>query len=151
MQVKGLQNTCDSRKVQIEDGQNMMNIHSEAKADKIQHPNKADSILDPLEDLADTFHNRDLSVVEIKMENPVKIETEDQNIQLELMMEKNEGVWKCKVCGKTSVNKTHIALHAETHIRGSGAHMSHLQQNISNKNGLAVSYFQFAFRIITYL
>jgi ribosomal protein L37AE/L43A len=39
-------------------------------------------------------------------------------VQLEQMIEKNEGLWKCKVCGKTAANKTNLKHHAETHIEG---------------------------------
>ena len=34
------------------------------------------------------------------------------------MIEKNEGVWTCKVCGKTAVKRQHIKTHAEKHIDG---------------------------------
>ena len=40
------------------------------------------------------------------------------DLQLEQMIEKNEGQWKCKVCGKTKKHKGHIKEHAETHISG---------------------------------
>ena len=41
------------------------------------------------------------------------------------MIEKNEGVWTCKVCGKTSAKKDHIREHAEMHIEGM-SHACHL-------------------------
>ena len=34
------------------------------------------------------------------------------------MLEKNEGVWKCKVCGKIAKQNCHIRIHAELHIEG---------------------------------
>ena len=37
------------------------------------------------------------------------------------MIEKNEGVWRCKICGKTAPRNHNIRNHAETHIEG----MSH--------------------------
>ena len=37
------------------------------------------------------------------------------------MIEKSDGVWKCKVCGKSSTLKGNIQVHAESHIEG----MSH--------------------------
>merc|ERR1712179_879072 len=43
------------------------------------------------------------------------------NSQIKEMIEKQEGVWKCKVCGKTTPNRHIIKNHAETHIEG----MSH--------------------------
>merc|ERR1712179_873129 len=44
------------------------------------------------------------------------------NLQINEMIEKNEGVWRCKICGKTS--RSNIRPHAETHIEG----MSHACQ-----------------------
>ena len=38
------------------------------------------------------------------------------------MIEKIEGMWKCKVCGKNAAHKGHIKDHAETHLEG----MSHV-------------------------
>jgi hypothetical protein len=34
------------------------------------------------------------------------------------MIEKNEGLWQCKVCGKTNNYKGNIKKHIETHIGG---------------------------------
>ena len=45
----------------------------------------------------------------------------DLDIQVMQIIAKNEGSWKCKVCGKTAATKQHIRTHAETHIAG----MSH--------------------------
>ena len=42
--------------------------------------------------------------------------------QIEEMVEKQEGLWKCKVCGKSRTNKQHIKKHVEIHIEG----MSHI-------------------------
>ena len=46
----------------------------------------------------------------------------DLDLQITQMIEKSEGVWCCKVCGKTTINSGHIREHAETHIEG----MSHV-------------------------
>ena len=45
----------------------------------------------------------------------------DIQVQVEEMVEKKEGVWKCKVCGKTGKHKGNLQKHVETHIDG----MSH--------------------------
>ena len=47
------------------------------------------------------------------------------DIQVTEMIEKNEGVWKCKVCGKTSAKTNTIRRHAERHIEGM-SHACHL-------------------------
>ena len=57
-------------------------------------------------------------------------------IQVTEMIEKNEGVWKCKVCGKTSATKQSIKIHAETHIEGM-SHACHLcSKTFPNRPGL---------------
>ena len=38
--------------------------------------------------------------------------------QLEKLVEKSEGLWKCKLCEKTSTNKRHLLAHAEIHVDG---------------------------------
>ena len=67
----------------------------------------------------------------------------DLTIQATEMIEKNEGVWKCKVCGKTETHKGNIREHVErNHLEGM-FHACHLcsktfknrpalQQHISN-------------------
>ena len=43
------------------------------------------------------------------------------DLQINEMIEKNEGVWRCKICGKTATTRTNIRTHTEIHIEG----MSH--------------------------
>jgi len=50
-----------------------------------------------------------------------KIENSGLDLQIMQMIEKSDGVWNCKVCGKAEANISHIKEHAETHIEG----MSH--------------------------
>ena len=47
------------------------------------------------------------------------------NCQVTEMIEKNEGAWKCKVCGKTTAAKGNIRKHAEMHTEGM-SHVCHL-------------------------
>ena len=49
--------------------------------------------------------------------NPQTINNE-LNLHINEMIEKNEGVWRCKVCGKTASLKRGIRRHAEAHILG---------------------------------
>ena len=48
----------------------------------------------------------------------VTAETSDLNVQIRQMIEKSDGVWKCKICGKTSPQNGAMREHAETHIKG---------------------------------
>ena len=42
----------------------------------------------------------------------------DLDFQIEQIIEKNEGLWRCKVCEKTDKQKSNIRQHAEIHIEG---------------------------------
>jgi len=58
-----------------------------------------------------------------------KIENSDLDLQIMQMIEKSDGIWNCKVCGKTTAKIRDIKDHAETHIEG----MSH-SCHICNKS-----------------
>ena len=66
--------------------------------------------------------------------------SEDKNIELDLqiekMIEKNEGIWQCKVCGNTCSARRDIKEHAETHIE-SVTHSCHVcNKTFANRNSL---------------
>ena len=48
----------------------------------------------------------------------LNIRNEELDLKIQEMIEKNEGVWTCKVCGKTAMHKGHIKEHVEIHIEG---------------------------------
>ena len=79
------------------------------------------------------------SEVTFKETNGGKIQINKNNdLELQIMeiIEKSEGVWKCKVCGKTSYKKSHTRRHAETHIEGF-AHACHIcNKSFSTTNSL---------------
>ena len=58
----------------------------------------------------------------LKPDNDIQ---KDVNIDLDLqilqLIEKSDGMWKCKICGKTTLKKSNMQGHAESHIEG----MSH--------------------------
>ena len=56
----------------------------------------------------------------VKEDKNAKSENLDLNHQIEGIIEKRGGVWKCRICGKVSKTKTVLIDHAETHIEGSG-------------------------------
>ena len=47
------------------------------------------------------------------------------DFQIEQMIEKNEGLWKCKVCGNTTATKQSTQRHAERRIEGV-SHVCHV-------------------------
>ena len=51
----------------------------------------------------------------------LQITNNELDVQINEMIEKNEGVWRCKICGKTATTRTNIRTHTEIHIEG----MSH--------------------------
>ena len=58
------------------------------------------------------------------------------DLQIEQMVEKNEGLWKCKVCGRTAKQKSMIKRHAEIHIPGV-THACHVcNKSLSTRNSL---------------
>jgi len=51
------------------------------------------------------------------------------DLQIMEMIEKNERMWRCKVCEKTSNKKANIRFHAESHIKGL-SHICHICRKI---------------------
>eukprot|EP00092_Neocalanus_flemingeri_P033561 GFUD01036484.1.p1 GENE.GFUD01036484.1~~GFUD01036484.1.p1 ORF type:complete len:277 (+),score=66.25 GFUD01036484.1:75-905(+) len=122
--------------------------------------NHQESMLDPLEISADTFENSDDDLV-IKEEDDsddfsvqkeeyhsddVFVLREEHNLvlntnleidlQTEQMIEKSEGLWQCKVCGKTSKLKQITRRHAERHIEGV-SHSCHIcKKTFSTRNSV---------------
>jgi hypothetical protein len=77
-----------------------------------------ESILDSLEELADSFHSENDYSVVLNEHNIPLTTNQELDLQIEQMVEKKEGKWNCKVCGKTAAKRHHIQSHAETHIEG---------------------------------
>jgi len=53
------------------------------------------------------------------------------------MIEKYEGVWTCKICGKTATKKQHIQSHAEIHIEGMSFPCNICSKTFTNRMGLS--------------
>jgi hypothetical protein len=81
------------------------------------------SIFYSMEELVVSFETRDDTVVAmdenrdcalVKMdENNLLLNTNHKlDHQIEQMIERNDGLWKCKVCGKTALKKNNIKSHA---------------------------------------
>jgi len=65
--------------------------------------------------LDDIFNGR---LIGVKAENVQVNADYELDLEIQEMIEKHERHWKCKVCGKTAVNKQDIKNHAEIHIKG---------------------------------
>jgi len=60
----------------------------------------------------------------------------DLNLQIRELIEKSDGVWKCKVCGNTKSNYSNMRHHAESHIEGM-SHACHIcNKTFSNRHSL---------------
>ena len=60
----------------------------------------------------------------------------DLDLQIKQMIEKSDGLYKFKVCGRTNHNMGTIWIHAETHIKGM-SHACHIcNKSFPNRQGL---------------
>ena len=60
----------------------------------------------------------------------------DLDLHILEMIEKSDGVWQCKVCGKSNSHKGHMQYHAETHIEGM-SHACHIcNKSYPNRHAL---------------
>merc|ERR1719245_754846 len=130
LQVKGLQGE-------------LQGVHDNKEAEQtIDHYNNEDEKLSnkdidqDLEDFSDDnmpYNSIDMNIKETNLNQETNSLLDNQ---IDAMIEKQEGMWKCKVCSKISKNIGHIKEHAETHIEG----MSHICQICSktfpNRPGL---------------
>ena len=116
LQIKGLlgelqemkENTHDepnayenSRDSEIE----IKNYDGEDIVNKDQSAHQVEEFVSDLEESA---------VVKVEM----NITNNKLDTQIEKMIEKSEGIWKCNVCERTATHHCHIKRHAETHIEG---------------------------------
>ena len=77
-----------------------------------------ESIADSVEELSDTYDYSDVTLVKTEEIIPVLNTNLELDIQIEESIEKIEGLWTCKVCGKTAKRKKDLKSHAERHIEG---------------------------------
>ena len=86
-----------------------------------------ESILDSLEEFADSFDTREMdgTLVKIDKSNCLVNTNDELDLKIEQIIVKNDGLWKCKECGKTAAHKSLIKQHAETHIDGV-SHVCHI-------------------------
>ena len=134
LQVKGLQsNTLDDLK-QTENNEISSESHYEAMEGNCPSPKdevndvSGDALalkteqenVDHFEvDLEMVTSDPDDSFVDQQEEGSIEVITNAElDLQIESVIVKNEGMWQCKVCGKTTKIKQHMKYHAEKHIPG---------------------------------
>ena len=116
LKVKGLQDVSEKQMFNHKDKNHM---ETEPESMKAKDSNEQESISDLMEEeLADSFDTKDGILVKVEENNPILNTNHELHLQKDQMMEKTEGGWKCKVCGKTSDHRRVILSHTETHIEG---------------------------------
>ena len=92
------------------------------------------SMCDILEQYPD--HYSEAAFKETKEGKIRRDENTDLDLQILEMIEKSDGVWKCKICGRTTIKKDRIREHAESHIEGM-SHTCHIcRKSYPNRNTL---------------
>ena len=121
LQVKGLQSNQ-------EDESNFNQTDAEPKYQDIEtgYTQSQDTVeQETVLEFTDTFEKDEIAVVNTEEDKVVLNTNIELDLQIEEMIEKNEGMWKCKVCGKTTRVKRDLCRHTETHIKGL-SHKCHL-------------------------
>ena len=58
------------------------------------------------------------TVVKVDVNNLESAKNNEYDNHLEQMVVKHEGLWMCKVCGKTGKSKSTLKIHTEKHVEG---------------------------------
>merc|ERR1719318_1661581 len=96
--------------------------------------NRNEDIIDPDKIVDKT----DVDLVEIDEGTPRLNTNNELDYQIQQIIEKNDGLWICKVCDKTATTKQRINLHAEIHIDGV-THVCHIcSKTVSTRHNLQV-------------
>jgi len=102
-------------------GDTAPSFHMVQKRKSTEDGEKYKSCIEDSKKLSRKLDNgKDGSEIDVKV-NENNIQVEDKNeirAKINQMIEKTEEIWKCKVCGKMSVELSNIKRHAETHIQG---------------------------------
>jgi len=90
------------------------------------------------EKLSSGSDEKDDDNVETMNENNIQLRIDNEiSLQINERIEKKEGVWKCKVCGKTELRNSHIRRHAERHIKEiNNIHSELFSCDICGKTGM---------------
>ena len=95
------------------------------------------NILDSIEELSDSSVAKHTSFAMLDNNGISMIDNNELDFQIEQIIEKKEGKWNCKVCGKTFAQKFQTVRHAEKeHIAGV-SHVCHVCNNtFHSRHGL---------------
>ena len=89
----------------------------ENEMEKRDNMTEENNVCESFESSTDKYFEDDV-LKENNAETDQLDENSDLDLQITEMIEKCEGIWKCKVCGKTTTQGIHMRSHVETHIEG---------------------------------
>jgi len=139
LQVKGLQSNQEDKSYQKEQMEVKstvpLNSNKEVETFRNESVDQGESVLE----MSNSFATSDNTIVKIEdEEDPLLFTNLLLDHQIEQMIEKHDGQWRCKVCGKISRQKADIKKHSETHIEGV-THSCHIcSKTTSTRHSLQV-------------
>ena len=109
---------------------------SDSNVNEEMFENKDNVIIDTLKPGSEIYYSSEEALTQTN-EGRIQINANrDLDLQILEIIEKSDGVWKCKICGKTTIQKAHIREHAELHIEGM-SHVCHIcNKSYPNRHGL---------------
>ena len=111
------------------------NIHNGSEHQNIEGESDQEFTTDS-SSLVDTFNTQDILMTKGKDKSLQIYANTDLDTQLQEIVEKNEGVWRCKICGKISKTNQNIKKHAETHVEGNPHICNICNKTYSNRPSL---------------
>ena len=118
LQIKGLLDKLEGIGENIVDNLNIRNQNIEhiSESENYEKIENQERIVNSNTELEESPDKQDSAWVKADFIMPALNTNQEMSTQIKKMIEKIEGIWKCKVCGKTGTKKFNIQSHAETHI-----------------------------------
>ena len=145
LQVKGIED-YDSFVLTPDQEVNDYNNGYEAKKETVKNGEASEKFINAVSagvgvnDMVETIEDDSQQTTEVKLEDragfdefpdeqekgvvrtpmdPVQVnKNKELDAQVQQLLMKKDGLWECKICGKTSLYKNHMRQHTETHIEG---------------------------------
>ena len=115
LQVKGLEEQFTGVSENILEEQNKIQVEEELA---LKHNNATQEASYSMEPVVYSVDDDEYPDPQINAENAQLTINSELDFQIQEMVEKKKGVWRCKICEKTASMKGQIQQHAETHIEG---------------------------------
>jgi len=111
-QVKGFEAYVSSEGEHVEENTER-NINENEELNESGDNDTGKNIISDALELSTEMTYADGAIDQTNQKENQKITKSDLNLQIKQMIEKSDGVWKCKVCGRTSPNNGYMWHHAE--------------------------------------